>query len=102
LLVIKSELYTDKGYTDFLSEDNLAQLSSINLMTIRKKNSTRPDSLCLAYIKQVKASNENQRSELLIEGDRVIVKEYQQIVGAATMEGAIERLLGDAIAIRLS
>jgi hypothetical protein len=53
-LPAESELYTDKGYTDFLSEDNLAQLSSINLMTIRKKNSTRPDSLCLAYIKQVK------------------------------------------------
>jgi IS5 family transposase len=48
-----SELYTDKGYTDFLTEDNLARESSINLMTIRKKNSTRPDSLCLAYIKRV-------------------------------------------------
>jgi hypothetical protein len=30
------------------------------------------------------------------------LEEYQHLCGAATMEGAIERLLGDAIAIRLS
>ena len=49
-----SELYTDKGYTDYLAEDNLAIESSLDLLTIRKKNSTRPDSPCLAYVKQVK------------------------------------------------
>jgi Transposase DDE domain len=49
-----SALYTDKGYTDFLTEDNLASQSSIKLMTIRKQNSTRPDSPALAYVKQVK------------------------------------------------
>jgi Transposase DDE domain len=48
-----SELYTDKGYTDFLIEDNLASESSIKLMTIRKQNSTRRDSPALAYVKQV-------------------------------------------------
>ena len=49
-----SELYTDKGFTDYVAEDNLAEVEKINLMTMRKKNSTRRDSPCLAYIKQVK------------------------------------------------
>jgi hypothetical protein len=49
-----SELYTDKGYTDYLTEDSLAENSSIALMTIRKTKTTRPDSPSLAYLKQVK------------------------------------------------
>lgn len=47
-----SELYTDKGYTDYVCEDNLAEADEIALMSIRKHNSHRPDSPCLAYIKQ--------------------------------------------------
>ncbi len=48
-----SELYSDKGNTYYVAEDNLAEAEDIVLMAIRKKNSTRPDSHCLAYIKQV-------------------------------------------------
>lgn len=47
-----SELYVDKGYTDYVAEDNLAEADAITLMAIRKGNSKRPDSACLAYIKQ--------------------------------------------------
>ena len=47
-----SELYVDKGYTDYVAEDNLAEADNIALMAIRKRNSKRPDSPCLAYIKQ--------------------------------------------------
>lgn len=47
-----SELYADKGYTDYVAEDTLAEADEIALMAIRKRNSKRPDSACLAYIKQ--------------------------------------------------
>ena len=47
-----SQLYTDKGFTDYLVEDNLAEADKITLMAIRKRNSKRPDNPCLAYIKQ--------------------------------------------------
>ena len=47
-----SELYTDKGFTDYQVEDNLAETDEIRLLTIRKHNSKRPDSPCLSYIKQ--------------------------------------------------
>ncbi|WP_072623186.1 IS982 family transposase [Spirulina major] len=47
-----SELYVDKGYTDYVAEDNLARADGIKLMPLRKKNSQRADSPCLAYIKQ--------------------------------------------------
>lgn len=47
-----SELYTDKGYTDYLAEDNLAITDDITLRAIRKQKSKRPDSPCMAYIKQ--------------------------------------------------
>lgn len=51
-LPVGSELYVDKGYTDYVAEDNLAQANGIELMPLRKKNSKRADSHCLAYIKQ--------------------------------------------------
>jgi len=47
-----SQLYADKAFTDYLVEDNLAEADGITLMAIRKGNSKRPDSPCLAYIKQ--------------------------------------------------
>lgn len=47
-----SELYADKAYTDYVAEDNLADADGIELMVIRKKNSKRADSPCLAYVKQ--------------------------------------------------
>lgn len=51
-LPIGSELYVDKGYTDYVCEDNLEEADEITLQAIRKRNSKRPDSPCLAYIKQ--------------------------------------------------
>jgi hypothetical protein len=48
----EAELYNDKGYTDYVAEDNLADAEDITLMAIRKQNSKRVDSPCLAYIKQ--------------------------------------------------
>lgn len=79
------ELYTDKGYTDFLSEDNLASESSINLMTIRKKNSTRPDSLCLAYVKQVKRHYiETVFSQ--------ITRRFPKTIHAVTFEGFLRKI----------
>ena len=48
-----SELYVDKGYTDYGAEDSLRDADGIRLMAIRKKNSKRADSPCLAYVKQV-------------------------------------------------
>jgi hypothetical protein len=80
-----SELYTDKGYTDFLSEDNLADASSINLMTIRKKNSSRPDSLCQAYVKQVKRHYiETVFSQ--------IVRRFPKAIHAVTFEGFLLKI----------
>ena len=46
-----SELYVDKGFTDYVAEDNLAEVDDITLMAIRKRNSSRSDSPCLTYIK---------------------------------------------------
>lgn len=51
-LPVGSELYADKGYTDYICEDNLDEADKITLQAIRKGNSKRPDSPCLAYIKQ--------------------------------------------------
>ncbi len=47
-----SELYADKGFTDYVAEDNLAEADDITLMAIRKRNSSRSDSPSLTYIKQ--------------------------------------------------
>lgn len=49
-----SQIYADKGFTDYLAEEHLANESQVALMSMRKHNSTRPDSPCLTYIKQVK------------------------------------------------
>ena len=47
-----SELYVDKGYTDYQAEDNMAEADEIYLMALRKRNSVRADSPCWVYIKQ--------------------------------------------------
>jgi len=47
-----SEVYVDKGFTDYWAEDNLLDGDEITLRAIRKSNSKRADSPCLAYIKQ--------------------------------------------------
>ena len=47
-----SQLYADKAFTDYLVEDNLAEVDKITLMAVRKQNSKRPDRPWLAYIKQ--------------------------------------------------
>ena len=38
-----SSVYTDAGYTDYLSEDDLNEADSIALQVMRKRNSQRPD-----------------------------------------------------------
>ena len=47
-----SELYVDKGYTDYHAEDNMAEADEIHLMALRKRGSVRADSPCWVYIKQ--------------------------------------------------
>lgn len=47
-----SEVYADAAYTDYQAEDALDQNEDITLQVARKRNSKRPDSPCLAYVKQ--------------------------------------------------
>jgi hypothetical protein len=47
-----SSVYTDAGYTDYLSEDDLKDADNIALQVMRKRNSQRPDAPWVAYIKQ--------------------------------------------------
>ena len=47
-----SSVYTDAGYTDYLSEDDLNEADNIALQVMRKRNSQRPDAPWVAYIKQ--------------------------------------------------
>lgn len=47
-----SEIYADAAYTDYQAEDDLRHTDAITLQVARKRNSTRPDSPALAYIKQ--------------------------------------------------
>lgn len=46
-----SEIYADAAYTDYQAEDDLRDTDAITLQVARKRNSTRPDSPALAYIK---------------------------------------------------
>lgn len=46
------EIYADAAYTDYQAEDDLFDTDAIVLQVARKRNSTRPDSLPLRYIKQ--------------------------------------------------
>ena len=47
-----SAVYSDAGYTDYLSEDDLKEAEGIALQVMRKRNSKRPDVPWVAYIKQ--------------------------------------------------
>lgn len=47
-----SELYGDSAYTIYEFEDLYAECDAVNLMIERKKNSKRPDSPALAFIKK--------------------------------------------------
>lgn len=47
-----SEVYGDAAYTDYQAEDDLRDTDGIVLQVARKRNSKRPDSPALAYIKQ--------------------------------------------------
>jgi Transposase DDE domain len=48
-----AEVYGDAAYTDYPAEDDLRHTDGVVLQIARKRNSTRPDSRALAYIKQV-------------------------------------------------
>ena len=48
-----SELYADKGYTDYQFEDSLAELAQIELIAARKSNSKRQHPGHIAYLCQV-------------------------------------------------
>ena len=48
-----SELYADKGYTDYQFEDSLAELAQIELIAARKNNSNRQHPGHIAYLCQV-------------------------------------------------
>jgi len=47
-----AEVYGDAAYTDYQAEDDLRDTDGIVLQIARKRNSKRPDSPALAYIKQ--------------------------------------------------
>jgi len=47
-----TQIYADAAYTNYQVEDNLEQTDAITLQVARKRNSRRPDSPCLDYIKQ--------------------------------------------------
>ncbi|MEX0267953.1 IS982 family transposase [Leptolyngbyaceae cyanobacterium UHCC 1019] len=47
-----AQVYADAAYTNYLAEDDLQQTDAITLQVARKRNSKRPDSPALAYIKQ--------------------------------------------------
>lgn len=51
-LPANSEIYADAAYTDYHAEDALSEADAITLQVARKRNSKRPDSPALAYIKQ--------------------------------------------------
>ena len=52
LLPAHSEIYADAAYTDYKIEDALHDTEAMTLQVARKRNSKRPDSPALAYIKQ--------------------------------------------------
>jgi len=47
-----TQVYADAAYTNYQAEDDLEQTDAITLQVARKRNSKRPDSPALAYIKQ--------------------------------------------------
>jgi hypothetical protein len=47
-----STIYSDAGYTDYQSEDDIQENERVSLRVMRKGNSRRPDQPWLAYIKQ--------------------------------------------------
>ena len=47
-----TQVYADAAYTNYQAEDDLEYTDAITLQVARKRNSKRPDSPALAYIKQ--------------------------------------------------
>ena len=52
-LPAESELYADKGYTDYQFEDNVSELGNIELIAARKSNSKRQHPGYVSYLCQV-------------------------------------------------
>jgi hypothetical protein len=74
------EVYADAAYTDYRAEDDLCHTDAIVLQVARKRNSTRPDSPALAYIKQTTRHNiETVFSQ--------ITARFPKSIHAVTMDG---------------
>lgn len=93
-LPANSEIYADAAYTDYQAEDDLHATDAITLQIARKRNSTRPDSPALAYIKQ----NTRHYIETVFS---TITLRFPKSIHAVTMDGFLLKLVAFILALTL-
>jgi Transposase DDE domain len=89
-----SEVYADAAYTDYQAEDDLQQTDGIALQVARKRKSKRPDSPCLAYIKQT------TRHFIETVFSRITTR-FPKAIHAVTMDGFLLKVAAFIIAFTL-
>lgn len=89
-----SQVYSDAGYTDYQAEDDLKQTDAITLQVMRKRNSKRPDSPWVAYIKQ----HLRHPIETVFSG---ITQRFPKSIHAVTMDGFLLKVTAFILAFTL-
>lgn len=93
-LPVHSAVYADAAYTDYQAEADLEQNEDITLQVARKRNSKRPDSPCLAYIKQTT----RHFIETIFS---TITARFPKAIHAVTMEGFLLKVSTFIVAFTL-
>mgnify|MGYP000296260212 CR=1 FL=1 len=89
-----TQIYADAAYTNYQVEDNLEQTDAITLQVARKRNSKRPDSPCLANIKQTT----RHFIETVFSG---ITAQFPKSIHAVTMDGFLLKVSAFIVAFTL-
>lgn len=89
-----SQVYADAAYTDYQAEDALAWNENVTLQVARKHNSKRPDSPCLAYIKQT-------TRHFIETVFSAITTRFPKAIHAVTMDGFLLKVSAFIIAFTL-
>ncbi|PSB15749.1 IS982 family transposase [Phormidesmis priestleyi ULC007] len=93
-LPANSEIYADAAYTDYKIEDALRDTEAVTLQVARKRNSKRPDSPALAYIKQTT----RHFIETVFSG---IPVQFPKAIHAVTMDGFLLKVSTFIVAFTL-
>lgn len=89
-----SQVYADAGYTDYQAEDALQQTEALTLQVMRKRNSKRPDTPWVSYMKQ----HLRHPIETVFSG---ITQRFPKAIHAVTMDGFLLKVTTFILAFTL-